>query len=156
LVLADIVDVATRSWMMSGIRSRNTKPEMLVRSALHRRGFRFRLNAKTVPGRPDLVLPKFKAAIFVHGCFWHGHGCHYFKWPSTRRDFWRAKIRANQCRDGVVRAQLADAGWRQLVIWECAMRDKVLEQQSSVINEISHWLLHGKADLRVVSGEVLP
>ena len=76
---------------MAGIRSRNTKPERLIRCALHRRGFRFRLHSAVVPGRPDMVLPKYRAAIFIHGCFWHGHDCRYFRWPKTRRAFWREK-----------------------------------------------------------------
>lgn len=120
--MADVVDTATRSRMMSGIRGRDTKPERIIRSALHRLGFRFRLHSSTVPGRPDLVLPKYRATIFVNGCFWHGHDCALFKWPATRRTFWRQKINANRRRDQVVQAKLRNAGWRQLTIWECAIR----------------------------------
>lgn len=120
--MADIVDSATRSRMMSGIRNRNTEAERLIRSALHRLGIRFRLHAKHVPGRPDLVLPRHGAVIFVHGCFWHGHDCSLFRLPGTRRRFWRAKIARNVRRDAEVSHLLAEQGWRQLTIWECAFR----------------------------------
>ncbi len=90
--MPDVVSRAKRGEMMSGIRGKNTKPELVIRSALHRAGYRFRLHTRSLPGKPDLVLPKYRAAIFVNGCFWHGHDCHLFKWPGTRKDFWRAKI----------------------------------------------------------------
>ena len=93
--MADVVDRKTRSRMMSGIRGKNTRPELLIRKGLHARGFRFRLHDKRLPGKPDLVLPKYSAVIFVHGCFWHGHDCHLFKWPQSRREFWRKKITRN-------------------------------------------------------------
>lgn len=109
---------------MSGIRGKDTTPELAIRKALHASGFRFRLHPKTVPGKPDLVLPKYRAAVFVHGCFWHGHDCPFFKVPDTRRDFWLAKIERNRARDHEVREQLAQAGWRRLVIWECALRGR--------------------------------
>lgn len=89
--MTDVVDKATRSRMMAGIKGKDTKPEMLIRSELHRRGFRFRKNVKDLPGKPDIVLPKYRAVIMVNGCFWHGHGCRLFKWPSTRPEFWREK-----------------------------------------------------------------
>jgi DNA mismatch endonuclease, patch repair protein len=97
--MADIVPKAKRSEMMAGIRGKNTRPEMLVRRALHAHGYRFRLHRKDLPGKPDIVLPKYRAVIFVHGCFWHGHDCHLFKWPKTREDFWIQKIKNNQERD---------------------------------------------------------
>jgi len=120
--MADVVDKATRSRMMAGIRGRDTQPERIVRSRLHHLGFRFRLHSTAVPGCPDLVLPKYRAAIFVHGCFWHGHDCALFKWPATRRAFWRQKINANRRRDHEVQSKLREAGWRQLTVWECAIR----------------------------------
>nr|WP_018858505.1 DNA mismatch endonuclease Vsr [Rhizobium sp. 42MFCr.1] len=120
--MPDVVDQQTRSRMMSGIRGVNTKPELVIRKALHRQGFRFRLHAHDVPGRPDLLLPKYRAAIFVHGCFWHGHDCSLFRVPGTRTEFWQAKIDRNRNRDAEVAVQLADQGWRQLSIWECAFR----------------------------------
>jgi len=116
--------------MMSGISGRNTKPELIIRRLLHRKGFRFRLHASELPGKPDLVFPKYRAALFVHGCFWHGHNCRLFKWPATRVDFWRMKIEGNRANDLRVIRALQDAGWRVGVVWECAMRgaDKDLDQ----------------------------
>jgi len=108
--------------MMSGIRSRNTGPERLIRSELHRRGFRFRLNSESAPGRPDIVLPKYRVAVHVHGCFWHGHDCALFKQPSTRAAFWRKKLDRNRRRDHAVVEMTLAAGWRHLTIWECAFR----------------------------------
>lgn len=122
--MADVVSPEVRSRMMSGIRGKDTKPEMIVRRGLHARGFRFLLHDRRLPGRPDLVLPKYRTVIFVHGCFWHGHGCHLFKWPKTRGLFWRAKIEANQSRDARALALLQDAGWRPLVVWECELKSQ--------------------------------
>lgn len=90
--MADVVTPEKRSKMMSGIQGKNTKPELTIRKGLHALGFRYRLHGKTLPGKPDLVFPKYKAVIFIHGCFWHAHHCHLFKWPSTRVDFWQEKI----------------------------------------------------------------
>jgi DNA mismatch endonuclease (patch repair protein) len=131
--MVDIVDAATRSRMMSGIRGRNTKPELLIRSLLHRRGFRFR------PGRPDIVLPRYRAVIFVHGCFWHGHDCPLFKWPQTRPDFWREKIGRNRANDEKSRAALLAAGWRVGVVWECALRG-ANRDLDGVLQRLVDWL----------------
>lgn len=120
--MADIVDAATRSRMMSGIRGRNTKPEKLLRSQLHRQGLRFRLHARELPGKPDIVFPRYQAVIFVHGCFWHGHDCRFFKWPATRAGFWRDKIGKNRENDRLAIDALLAEGWRVCVVWECAMR----------------------------------
>lgn len=120
--MVDVVDASTRSRMMAGIRGRNTKPEILVRSLLHRQGFRFRLHVGDLPGRPDIVLRRFRAAIFVHGCFWHGHDCRFFKWPKTRPAFWRKKIQNNRASDFRASKALRAAGWRVGVVWECAIR----------------------------------
>lgn len=120
--MPDIVDVATRSRMMAGIRGSNTRPELAVRAALHKKGFRYRLHSSRVPGKPDLVLPAYNCAVFIHGCFWHGHDCRFFRLPDTRRNFWKAKFERNRARDAKVRKLLSKAGWRQLVIWECAIR----------------------------------
>lgn len=122
--MTDIVDAATRSRMMSGIRGKNTRPEIMVRQALHKAGFRFRLHRKDLPGKPDLVLPKYQAAIFVHGCFWHGHDCRYFKIPKTRTDFWMAKIASNSSRDQRDIEALRKLGWRVMIVWECEIRDR--------------------------------
>lgn len=137
--MVDVVDSATRSRMMSGIRSRNTKPEILVRSLLHRQGFRFRLHGPGLPGKPDIVFPRLRAVIFVHGCFWHGHDCPLFKWPATRPEFWRTKICRNQTNDIQSRDSLLAAGWRVGIVWECAIRgrDRNLE---GVVGRLSEWL----------------
>ena len=115
-----------RSWNMSRIRSRNTKPEQAVRSALHQLGFRFRLSTgQRVFGRPDVVLPKYRTAIFVHGCFWHRHAkCRFCYTPKSRTQFWRRKFSANQRRDREVRRRLRREGWRVVIIWECQLLEK--------------------------------
>ncbi|MBH3432638.1 very short patch repair endonuclease [Pseudomonas citronellolis] len=119
----DIVDSATRSRMMSGIRGRDTRPEMTVRKFLHARGYRFRLHRKDLPGRPDIVLPRFRTCIFIHGCFWHHHeGCRFAVLPKTRADFWAQKLRGNVERDLRAQEELARTGWRVLIIWECELK----------------------------------
>jgi DNA mismatch endonuclease (patch repair protein) len=138
--LADIVDAGTRSRMMSGIRSRDTRPEKVIRSALHQLGFRFRLHGAKVPGRPDLVLPKYRAAVFVHGCFWHGHDCRLYRPPATRAGFWREKISRNRARDLEVRGLVLDSGWRHLTIWECAIRGRGKAMPHGVIERTARWL----------------
>lgn len=140
--MVDVVDSATRSRMMSGIRGRNTKPEVLIRSLLHRRGFRFRLDVRELPGRPDIVLPRYRAVVLVHGCFWHGHNCPLFKWPSTRPEFWRAKIGRNRTNDAKALAALAALGWRVAVIWECALRG-ASQDPEAVVERLAAWLQDG-------------
>jgi DNA mismatch endonuclease (patch repair protein) len=121
--VTDIVDKQTRSRMMAGIRGRDTKPELVLRKALHARGFRYRLHPGGVPGRPVLVLPKHRAAVFVHGCFWHRHeGCRYATTPATRAQFWAAKFEGNLDRDKTAHAMLIERGWRVATVWECALR----------------------------------
>lgn len=118
--MADTISSEQRSRNMSRIKSRDTKPEILVRSLLHRAGFRFRLHAKELPGKPDIVLPKYKTVIFVHGCFWHQHpGCSRATMPSTRTEYWQPKLKANASRDKLHRATLIDLGWEVRVVWEC-------------------------------------
>ncbi|WP_426664467.1 very short patch repair endonuclease [Rhodanobacter aciditrophus] len=112
-----------RSALMSRIRGKDTRPELLVRRSLWRAGFRYRLQARELPGKPDLVLPKWKAAVFVHGCFWHRHnGCAYFRLPRTRPQFWDTKLRRNSDRDAGAISRLMEEGWRVAVVWECALR----------------------------------
>lgn len=146
--MADIVDSATRSRMMSGIRGRDTKPEVLVRSLLHRQGFRFRLQVRTLPGRPDIVLPRYRAVIFVHGCFWHGHDCHLFRLPATRTEFWRSKIENNRNRDRRVREELLAADWRVAVVWECALRGAGKDLEG-VTSHLAHWLYGNETETGV-------
>ena len=124
--MVDIVSAETRSRMMSRIRARDTLPELTVRRYLHARGFRYRLDDRRLPGRPDIVLRKWKTVIFVHGCFWHGHpDCRFFRMPDMRRDFWSTKIDANVARDQRNMGLLLESGWRVAVVWECALRDEL-------------------------------
>lgn len=139
--MADVVDKATRSRMMSGIRAKNTAPELYVRQRLHAKGFRFRLHAKDIPGKPDIVLPKHNALIQVHGCFWHGHGCKQCKTPATNTEFWQEKISSNQQRDNQNLCKQKENGWRTLVIWECAIRLSIQQKASfDLIESIGLWL----------------
>lgn len=139
--MPDVVDRATRSRMMSGIRGRNTRPEMYVRQGLHRMGFRYRLHVKEIPGRPDIVLPKHCALINVNGCFWHGHDCRYFKLPDTNRAFWLEKIKVNVARDQADLEAQKSLGWRVLVVWECAIRGAVKrEGADELLRDIAGWL----------------
>lgn len=147
--MVDVVDAATRSRMMSGIQGKNTKPEISIRKALHARGFRYRIHAKNLPGKPDLVLPKYSAVVFVHGCFWHGHSCRYFKIPQTRPDFWRDKIEKNRARDKIQESFLSAEGWRVLVVWECAVRSMNKEKSQLLIDLIAEWLINGNEYLQI-------
>jgi DNA mismatch endonuclease (patch repair protein) len=151
----DVVDKKTRSRMMSGIRNKNTKPERIIRSALHRLGFRFRLHSSAVSGHPDLVLPKYHAAIFVHGCFWHGHDCAFFKWPATHRAFWLQKIRANRLRDAVVQSALRESGWRQLIVWECAVRGGGEKPILRSTTKAAQWLRSSTRRLAEIRGPAI-
>src|SRR6202030_2036472 len=128
------------SRMMAGIRSRDTKPERIVRSGLHAMGFRFGLHNRGLKGTPDLVLPKYGAVIFVHGCFWHGHGCSLFKMPSTRTVFWKAKFERNRINDSSAQRFLTKEGWRVLTIWECALRGRSAIEISALLAGIARWL----------------
>jgi DNA mismatch endonuclease (patch repair protein) len=125
--------------MMAGIKGINTKPETYVRSVLHKLGFRFRLHVKNLPGKPDIVLPRYQAVVLVHGCFWHGHECHIFKWPSTRREFWVKKICDTRKRDLANITALHEAGWRVAVIWECGTRG-ASEQCEQLIGKLAKWI----------------
>ena len=123
--MADKLNPFQRSHCMSKIRGKNTKPEILVRKGLHARGFRFRLQDKKLPGRPDIVLPKYGVAIMVNGCFWHGHkGCRYATKPKSNVEFWEAKIARNRHRDEVTNAHLEALGWHVITVWECELRGK--------------------------------
>ncbi|MBF8678602.1 very short patch repair endonuclease [Pseudomonas fulva] len=135
----DVVDSLTRSRMMSGIRAKNTKPELMVRRFLHAHGYRFRIHRKDLPGNPDLVFPKLKVCIFVHGCFWHRHPrCRYATNPKTRPEFWSDKFQKNVARDLTNIDSLEKAGWRVLVVWECQLKnnEKILAELLSTLKQI--------------------
>ena len=138
--MADVVTPEVRSRMMSGIRSKNTKPELILRRGLHALGFRFRLHDRKLPGKPDMVFLRYKAVIFTHGCFWHGHDCNLFKWPSTRPEFWQSKITRNQEKDREVRKALQSDNWRQCLVWECALKGRGRLPLELVFNNCANWL----------------
>ena len=139
--MADTITRERRSWNMSRIKGRDTGPELRLRSLLHRAGFRFRLHSKELPGKPDIVLPKYRAAIFVHGCFWHRHdGCRNATMPSTRTEFWKSKFDSNVGRDERNQAALKAAGWTVLTVWECELKSDapgVVEKLSYAMREAS-------------------
>lgn len=141
---------------MSGIRSTNTKPEIRIRSLLHRQGFRFRLHDKKLPGKPDIVLPKYHAIIFVNGCFWHGHDCHLFKTPSTRREFWQTKIENNRKNDDRSIKALNSAGWRVATVWECAMRGTARQKEITIIESLATWLSGDNNNIEIVADRKNP
>lgn len=121
--MVDVVNPEVRSRMMASIRSRDTRPEMVVRQFLHAQGFRYKLHDRSLPGSPDLVLPKFRLAVFVHGCFFHRHAnCRFATWPEQNRDKWRQKFEQNVQRDARNAEQLRERGWRVIIIWECGLR----------------------------------
>lgn len=125
---------------MAAIRGKDTKPELMIRRGLHAKGFRYRLQGRGLPGKPDLVLPKYRAVIFVHGCFWHRHDCPLFRWPQTRQDFWREKIEGNARRDTDVFNRLQSAGWRVGIVWECALKGRGKRPLPEVIDSLALWL----------------
>lgn len=150
--MADVVNAATRSRMMAGIRGKDTRPEMILRRGLHALGFRFRLHDRRLPGSPDLVFPGRRAAVFVHGCFWHGHDCHLFRLPATRQEFWRAKIEGNAARDKAAEAALLADGWRVLTIWECALKGRERLPVETVLDRAAEWLVNGPARAIIAGG----
>ncbi|TDQ11396.1 very short patch repair endonuclease [Pedobacter metabolipauper] len=126
-MMADVHSKEVRSYNMSKIRSKDTKPELLVRKFLHANGFRYRLHVKDLPGKPDIVLPKYKTVIFVHGCFWHGHeGCRYYVVPKTNIEYWLPKIKKNICRDEMAEKALKLLGWSVITIWECELKNNLI------------------------------
>lgn len=136
-MMVDRISIERRSWNMSRIRSRDTKPELLLRSALHKTGFRFRLHVRKLPGCPDIVLPRYRTVIFVHGCFWHRHsGCRNASIPSNRRDFWIGKLDANVERDEKNNVALKASGWTVFTVWECELES----DPETVLHRLSHAL----------------
>ena len=137
--MTDVVDSRTRSRMMANIRGKDTRPELMLRRYLHSKGFRYRLHPKALPGRPDIVLSKHRAAIFVHGCFWHRHrACRYATTPSTRKEFWQQKFDANVKRDARKWNELRQLGWRVATVWECGLRKNEIE---GTLPAVADWLL---------------
>jgi DNA mismatch endonuclease (patch repair protein) len=138
--MADVHSKETRSYNMSRIKGKDTKPEMLVRRFLHANGFRYRLHVKDMPGKPDIVLPKYKTVIFVHGCFWHGHeGCRYYVVPKTRTDWWLNKINTNIANDIKAINALKKDGWKIITLWECDLKPA---NNSSTLNKLLKKLLN--------------
>lgn len=132
---------------MSGIRGTNTKPELVLRRGLHALGFRFRLHDRNLAGTPDIVLPRYRAVIFAHGCFWHGHDCHLFRLPATRPDFWAGKIERNRQVDERSLESLRKAGWRVATVWECALKGRSRLPLESVMLTLADWLRSGEPEL---------
>ena len=149
--MTDVLSPESRRYCMSRIRGVNTKPELHVRKLLFASGFRYRINVATLPGKPDLVFPKYRAVIFVHGCFWHGHGCHLFKVPQTNQQFWLQKIRTNKDNDFRSQRQLRRDGWRVLTIWECALRGRQKLDPAAISLVAKDWL-KSEAPRRTVRG----
>lgn len=133
----DITSPERRSALMSRIRGKDTGIEMLVRKSLHRLGFRYRLGGAGLPGRPDIVLPRHRTVVFVHGCFWHGHDCPLFRLPKTRPEFWRVKIGSNRARDSRVQEHLTRLGWHVQTVWECQLRGATSQEQTKVITRLA-------------------
>ena len=138
--MADVHDRETRRRNMSAIRGKNTRPERMVRSWLHRNGIRFRLHDKKLPGSPDLVFAKYRAVLFINGCFWHGHDCPMFRWPATRTEFWKAKINATKARDLENKKALAALGLRTGTVWECALKGRQKRLPDDITNCLTDWL----------------
>lgn len=142
--MADVLSAEQRSYCMSRIRGKDTKPEHAIRRGLFALGFRYRLHRRDLPGCPDLTLPKYRAVIFIHGCFWHGHECSLFKWPSTNADFWRRKITANRANDQKALARLKEQDWRVLTVWECALRGRARLNLTTLLSRVARWLNSGR------------
>jgi DNA mismatch endonuclease (patch repair protein) len=136
----DVLTPEQRHLNMSRIRGRDTKPEMLLRRGLHAAGFRYRLCVPELPGRPDLVFPRYRAVILVHGCFWHGHDCRLFKLPATRTEFWADKISSNRDRDIRTRVALAEAGWRVFTVWECCFKGPARRPLADIVTDCAEFL----------------
>ena len=151
--MTDVVDKATRSRMMSGIGAKNTAPELRLRLILHRHGFRYRLHQADLPGKPDIVLKKYRTVVFVHGCFWHCHECAMFKWPASNRDFWRKKISRNRIRYEKQIVELVGMGWRVLTVWECALRGPNAQADGMVLKHFQRWIF-SRLDRKELSGKM--
>lgn len=151
--MADVLTLAQRQLNMSRIKGKDTKPEMLIRRGLHARGLRYRLHDRSLPGRPDLVFPKYHTAVFIHGCFWHAHGCALSKLPATRQDFWQTKLATNAARDRKAVDALQAAGWRVLVIWECALRGSGRLPEDGVLDSAAYFVRNGARPVLDIAGQ---
>lgn len=138
--MTDVLTPDQRRLNMSRIRGKNTEPELMLRHGLHAKGLRYRLHRKDLPGKPDIVLPRYRAVILVHGCFWHGHNCPRFKLPTTRREFWATKIESSRVRDARDIERLVAVGWRVLVVWECALKGAARQPTDIILTDIVAWL----------------
>jgi DNA mismatch endonuclease, patch repair protein len=125
---------------MAAIKGSHTKPELVIRRAMHAAGLRFRLHAKELPGKPDLVFPRYKAVVFVNGCFWHRHDCHLFRWPTTREEFWREKIARNVVNDQRSILLLREQSWRTATIWECALKGRARLEHDEAMQQLVAWI----------------
>ena len=150
--MPDVLSTAQRRLNMARIKARDTMPEMAVRRGLHARGLRFRLHRKDLPGRPDLVFPRHRVAVFVHGCFWHAHNCHLFQWPQTRSAFWREKLRKNRERDATALSSLEMRDWRVLTVWECALKGPGRLQLDYVLNRCEEFILDPSQRIEAIRG----
>ncbi|HET9639883.1 MAG TPA: very short patch repair endonuclease [Allosphingosinicella sp.] len=139
--------------MMAGIRGKDTKPEIILRRGLHARGYRYQLHRRDLPGKPDLVFPRYRGVLFAQGCFWHGHQCRLFKWPKTRNEFWRTKITQNRDRDRTSSEKLRVAGWRIGEVWECALKGRSRLDVTEVLDRCEKWLLSSDPTLEVIGDE---
>jgi DNA mismatch endonuclease (patch repair protein) len=151
--MVDVLTSEQRRYNMSRIKGGNTKPELLIRRALHAEGFRYRLHQRDLAGRPDIVLPKFRTVIFVHGCFWHGHDCHLVKKVETRAEFWQSKLSGNVERDRDVIRSLQSDGWKVAVVWECALRGTTKRPLETVTRRLTKFIIAGGAAVLNISGE---
>lgn len=134
---------------MAAIRAAGTKPEIRIRKALHAAGLRYRLNVTSLPGKPDIVLPRFRAVVFVHGCFWHRHECSLFRWPQSRTDFWREKLDGNAVRDQKALQALNEAGWRHAVVWECSLKGNAKLNFDETVHRLVAWIRSGGQSLSI-------
>jgi DNA mismatch endonuclease, patch repair protein len=154
--MADVLTPKQRSYNMSRIRGRDTKPELILRRGLHAQGLRFRLHRKDLPGRPDLVFPRYSAVIQMHGCFWHGHDCPMFKLPATRTEFWSDKISRNRQRDQASLFALRERSWRVLVVWECSLRGRNKWVVEDLLNRCKDFVIGGTEDFSDIHGKSEP
>jgi len=150
LTVTDVLTAEQRRFNMSRIRGRDTKPEMLIRKGLHARGLRYRLQDRKLPGRPDLVFPRHRVVILVHGCFWHGHGCPMFRLPATRTQFWENKITTNRTRDTKTHEALLALGWRVLTVWECSLKGRGKWLPDTVLDACVEFIYSSRTEQQIV------